>query len=339
MKLSVCIHLFFDQYLPRIKGVRNNTIHTYRDTFTLFLPFAAKHLSVKLDSLRLEHLSVEVILEFLDYLGRERKNVATTRNQRLAALKSMAKMVRFMYPEKRQLAEAILSIPQKRTRKPLIGFLHQEETLKVFRSVELKKKEGFRDYTLLHLLYDSGARASEIASLNLQDFEPQQRTLIILGKGNRYRQIELWHKTTQLLNRYIAKYRRSPKTLYRNRLFINQRGQELTRHGIYRICQKHLALALPPKRLIHLDSAHCFRHSCAVFMLSAGFSVADIRNRLGHEDIQSTMVYLHLDISHRREIQKRFIEYTQSALIQAPEIEDLIDWEKRQQTLSWLDSL
>ena len=112
MKLSTCIHQFFDQYLPRIKGVSPNTIKAYRDTFGLFLPFAAQYHSIKINSLRIEHLSVDLILAFLEHLERERKNTAKTRNQRLTALKSLAKMIRFLHPEKRDLADSILSIPQ-----------------------------------------------------------------------------------------------------------------------------------------------------------------------------------------------------------------------------------
>ena len=89
--------------------------------------------------------------------------------------------------------------------------MYQEEILKVFQSVDLKKKEGFRDYALLHLLYDSGARASEITTLNLDYFNPEQKTLAILGKGDRFRLIELKPKTVQLLNRYINKYRINPR--------------------------------------------------------------------------------------------------------------------------------
>lgn len=339
MKLSTCIHQFFDQYLPRMKGVSGNTIKTYRYAFSLFLPFAAQNLSIKIDSLQLEHLSYNLVLSFLDHLESERKNVAATRNQRLAALKSLAKMIRLTYPEQRTIAETILNIPQKRMRKNLIGYLHQEEILKVFETVDLTKRDGFRDYTILHLLYDSGARASEIATLTLDYFVPQNKTLAILGKGNRFRQIELWKKTTDLIVRYIESYRISPKPLFRNRLFINQRGEELTRHGIYRICKKYLSLALSAKRFKQLNPAHSFRHSCAVNMLCSGFSVSDIRNRLGHENIQSTMAYLHLDLSRKREIQKRFLQYTQSSLFQDQKIDELIDWENKQETLKWLDSL
>ena len=339
MKLSTCIIQFFDRYLPRIKGSSNQTAKAYRDTFTLFLPFAAEYLSIKIGSLRIEHLSPDLILAFLDYLESDRDNTARTRNHRLAALKSLAKMIRFMYPQKRELADRILGIPQKRMQKQLIGFLYHDEILKVFETVDLKKKEGLRDYTILHLLYDSGARASEIATLNLDDFDPHNKTLAILGKGNRYRQIQLWPKTAQLIEVYIAKYRVTPNPLYRDRLFINQRGKEFTRHGIYRICKKYLFSALSLKRLKDINPAHSFRHSCAVRMLLCGDPISDITNRLGHENVQSTMVYIHLDLSRKRQVQKRFIEYTQSNLSDDPMIEELIDWENKEDIMAWLDSL
>jgi len=339
MKLSTCIHQFFGQYLPRIKGVSTHTIKAYRDTFKIFLPFAAKYHGIKIDSLTLEHLSSELILAFLDELERERKNLPKTRNDRLASLKSFAKMIRFMYPEQRQIAEKIGNIPQKRTQKPLIGFLYQEEILKVFESVDLKRKDGLRDYALLHLLQDSGARASEVATLNLDYFNPQQKTLAILGKWNRYRLIELEPKTVQLLQLYITKYRTTPRPLYQHRLFINQRGEELTRHGIYRICKKYLSMALPAKRLKLINPVHSFRHSCAVNMLYSGYSLSEIRNHLGHEDIQSTSIYLHLDLNRKREIQKKFIEYMQSVLTRDPKIEELLDWENKEDIITWLDSL
>ncbi len=99
MKLSPCIRQFFDQYLPHIKGVSHHTIKAYRDAFRLFLPFAAKFYGIKIRSLRVEHLSSDLIIAFLEDLQKERKNLVKTRNHRLAALKSFAKMVRFKYPE------------------------------------------------------------------------------------------------------------------------------------------------------------------------------------------------------------------------------------------------
>lgn len=339
MKLSTSIYQFFSQYLPHIKGCNEQTIKSYRDVFTLFLPFAAGYRAIKIDSLKVDHLSSELILAFLNHLEADRSNTAKTRNHRLAAIKSLAKMIRFMYPEKTKLANTILGIPQKRTQKPLIGFLYPEEALKVFHAVKITKKDGFRDYTILHLLYDSGARASEVATLNLEYFNPQKSTLAILGKGNRYRQIELNPKTLQLIKLYITKYRNKPKPLYQHRLFINQRGTELTRYGIYRICKKYLYQTLNPIRLKNINPVHSFRHSCAIRMLACKEPISAIKNHLGHENIQSTMGYLQLDLTRKKEVQKKFIEYTQSTLSGDPKINELIDWENKSDILKWLDSL
>ena len=205
--------------------------------------------------------------------------------------------------------------------------------------MDLKNALGVRDYCLLQLLYDSGARATEIATLNLDYFNTHNKTLAILGKGNRFRQIELETKTVRLLTVYIAKYRVSPKPAYQHRLFINQCAKQLTRHGIYRLCKKYLQMALTPKRLKDINPVHSFRHSCAVKMLTDGHSVSDTRNKLGHEDIQSTMVYLQLDLSKRKKIQNRFINHVQSTVTQNPEIDALIDWQNKDDIMAWLDDL
>jgi integrase/recombinase XerD len=339
MKLSPMIHQFFDQYLPHIKGVSPQTVKTYRDAFKLFLPFASDYHHIKIKSLRIEHISSELILAFLNGLEKERKNLPRTRNYRLAALKSFAKMILFMYPQNKDMAHRIRHIPQKRTQKPLIGFLYPDEILQVFKAVDLRNKEGLRDYALLHLLYDSGARASEIATLNLDYFNAQQSTLAILGKGDRFRLINLKPKTSHLLQLYIKQHRPTPKLPFQQRLFVNQRRDQLTRHGIYLICKKYLSKALPPKRLRTIHPVHSFRHSRAVDLLYQGEAITNIKNRLGHDNIQSTMIYLQLDLNHRRHVQKQFIRYMDSLLSADPKIEELLHWEGDEDIMAWLDKL
>ena len=139
MKLSVSLNQFFVQYLPHIKGSSEKTIAAYRDTYRLLLPFAADYHRINIASLRIEHLSVALIIAFLNHLEEKRKNTARTRNLRLVAIKSLAKMIRFMYPQHRHLAQQILSIPQKRMQKKLIGYLYPEEIMAVLKHVDLKK--------------------------------------------------------------------------------------------------------------------------------------------------------------------------------------------------------
>jgi len=339
MKLSATIHQFFGQYLPQLKGVSNNTLHSYRQTFKLLIPFAASYHGIQINSLKNSHLSWELIVAFLQHLETQRGNRVKTRNQRLAAIKSFAKMIRLIYPEQTQWVQAILSIPQKRGQKPLIGFLYPQEILQVLAAVDLKRYEGMRDYTLLHLLYDSGARASEIARLELDSFDYRNQSLTIVGKGNRLRQIALQKKCADLIKIYIANYRLQPKPRYLRRLFINQRREQMTRHGVYRICKKYLHRALPAKRLKHISPVHSFRHSCAVRMMLSGCGVSEIRIHLGHEDLQSTMVYLHLDLSRKKQIQNQLIEYTRSLIAHDRKLDELVDWDNKEEILTWLDSL
>ena len=278
-------------------------------------------------------------MEFLNQLESSRTNTVKTRNQRLAVLKSFAKMVRFMSPEEQKLTDTILAIPQKRSQRKLIGFLYPQEIYQIFNIVKMTQKDGFRNYTLLHLLYDTGARATEIATLQLDYFDYENKTLAILGKGNRYRQIELLSKTAELVHQYIAGYRRTPTSLFRKNLFINQRGSALTRHGINCICRKYLNRVLPSKRIVLMHPVHSFRHSCAVRMVSEGKPISEIKNRLGHSNVQSTMVYLQLDLNQKRQLQEDFIQFTRQHLKSDPKIDELIQWENKQNILEWLDSL
>jgi len=339
MNLSDSIHQFFDHYLPHLKGAGHQTIASYRDAFTLLLPFAATYHHVPIQHLQVEHLSFDAIVAFLNHIEDQRLNSPRTRNQRLAAIKSFAKMIALIYPDQKNVAQAIRNIPQKRAQKKLIGYLTPDEILKVFQSVDLKQPGGFRDYAILHLLPDSGARAGEIAALKLDYFDPDHNTLAILGKGKRYRQIRLLPKTAELITLYIDRYRTTPGPLYQNSLFINQRSQALTRHGIHRMCKKYLAMALPEKRLKTLSPVHSFRHSCAVNMLASGKDLSQIKNRLGHEKLETTMGYLRLDLHAKTDLQKTFIEFTASRIAFDKKVEALIDWEAKEKTLAWLDTL
>jgi len=338
MNLSHALHQFFDHYLPHLKGASQQTMASYRDAFTLLLPFAAQYNHASVQQLQIQHLSFDAIVAFLNHIDNHRHNSPRTRNQRLAAIKSFAKMIMLIYPDQKEVAQAIRNIPQKRAQKKLIGYLSPDEILKVFQSVDLKKPQGVRDYATLHLLADSGARAGEIAALRLDYLDLDNNTLAILGKGNRYRQIRLLPKTVELMTLYIKKYRPKPRPLYQNSLFINQRGQALTRHGIHRMCRKYLTMALSEKRLKTLSPAHSFRHSCAMNMLARGKDLAEIKNRLGHEKLETTMGYLRLEMHAKAELQKTFIEFTASRIAFDKKVEALIDWEAKKETLAWLDT-
>ena len=339
MKLTACIRTFFSNYLFEVKNSSLQTVKSYKETLKIFLPFAAEFLDVKIGRIQLEDISTDLILSFLEYLEHERKNSIKTRNQRLAVIKSFAKMVRLKYPEHRDIAERILNIPQKRAVKSIVGFLSHDELMKVFDSVNISKREGFRDHAVLRLMYDSGARASEVGDLELDSMDSNECLLYILGKGGIYRRVQIWPRTVQIIEHYVKNHRLNPKPLFSKYLFINQRREKLTRQGIYKICKKYLARVLPENRLKQVEPAHCFRHTCAVHMLLDGKPLPHIKSHLGHENINSTMIYLRLDLSRKKEVQKGFIEYTRKTLANNSEIDDLINWDNKDEVLEWLDNL
>ena len=98
-------------------------------------------------------------------------------------------------------------------------------------------------------------------------------------------------------------------------------------------------MAIPAKRLKYINPVHSFRHSRAVDLLYRGESITDIKNHLGHDNIQSTTIYLHLDLKHKRQIQKQLIRYMQSVITTDSKIEELLHWESDKDMMNWLDSL
>jgi integrase/recombinase XerD len=340
MMLTALMHDFFDRYQAKLLGASPQTIKTYRSTFGLFLRFLQKHQGGGFKELTLEHITFERICDFLDDIERECGCSPRTRNLRLATLRSFARMMRLLHPDVQpELSAQILSIPTKRVQKTIVGHMMPDEVRKVLNAVDLTRSDGCRDFTLLLLLYNSGARASEAAGLQMDSIDYENETLGIVGKGNRYRVIKLWPKTIEWIEKYMKEYRRSPHPQHQHTLFVSQRGHALTRHGINRICRKYLTKVVPTKKLQTLSPVHCFRHSCAVRLLMLEWPITDIANFLGHEDIKSTMVYLKMDLSVKQAAQKCFIDEMEALIGKDSSLDGLVDWEHRRDTLEWLDSI
>lgn len=310
--LAVLIRYFFKEYLPDHRGASPNTIKSYRDTFKLFLEWLAQNGKAADGRLFVEPISKD-ILDFLKHLEKKRSNSVSTRNNRLAALKAFFAMCYIMRPATKPTLEVLQLIPMKKTNTPLIDFFEHEDVLKMLAAVDRLKSGGQKDFLILNLLYDSGMRASELATVRLSGFDPEQGTLEIIGKGNRWRKIRLWPRTVQLMNEYIELWRNTPKPLYHETLIINRNGEPLTRSGVRKICIKYLKLAGIKK---HMESAkrspaHSWRHTAAVNMIRQGYSLLDVSVRLGHRSTDTTQKYLQLDLSVKRERIEELVQFTE----------------------------
>ena len=313
--LAPLIHYFFQEYLPTHKGISLNTIKSYTETFKLFLPWLIQTKGVAHSQL-LSDITPKDVLEFLKHLESERSNLISTRNSRLAAIKTFFLMCYLLRPETKSVLEAIQFIPMKKTNTPLIDYFEHEDVMKLFKSIDQSTTSGMKDYLILNILYDTGIRASELAGLKLSGFDSKEHTLEIFGKGNKWRKIRIWPRTSQLISNYIQKWRETPKPLYHDFLIINYHRSALTRFGIHKICQKYLKKAGIQKQLpsVKRSAVHSWRHTAAVNMIRQGRSLLEVKVRLGHASFDSTQKYLNLDLSVKRKRVEEFVRFTENLL-------------------------
>jgi site-specific recombinase XerD len=187
---------FFSKYVPELRGLSRHTLLSYRDTLLLLLRFVAASRNTNPVTLELDAISPDAVLGFLNYLEEQRHNKASSRNVRLAAIHSFFRYVAIHMPERLDQAQRILGIPFKRTGTRPIDYLEYEQLQAVLSNINRTTPCGRRDYALLVLMFNSGARAQEIVDLGASDLQlhspPQVR---LLGKGRKTRICPLWPQT------------------------------------------------------------------------------------------------------------------------------------------------
>lgn len=294
--LGPLLQRFFAEHLVHHKRASLQTVASYRDTFRLLLEFVQQQCHIEPSALRVTDLDVPVILRFLDYLESERKNSVRSRNLRLAAIRSFSRLMALREPALVDLAARILAIPVKRSERKLVGYLNRMEVEAILAAPDLSKWQGRRDYALLLTLYNSGARVSELISLQQsQTHFGSSNALTLFGKGRKERTVPLWTKTARVLQNW---FRERPATSTSN-AFPNARGGPLSRDGVNYILQlavQRAAMACPSlssKRI----SPHTVRHSTAMHLLQSGVDITVIALWLGHESIETTHTYLEADLA------------------------------------------
>ena len=322
---------FLLHYLPLEKGSSQNTVLSYRDTIKLLLCFAADKLHKSVDALTVEDLNMELILAFLDYLESERGCTANTRNQRLAALRSLFKYIGRQTPELLLHVHQICSISMKTTEYKTIDYLTSEELSALTGSIDHNTDLGCRDYALALLLFNTGARVSEIVNLKIDDIVLTGSPKInIMGKGKRPRACVLWDDTVKALHAHLEL--RSPRNGEDVHVFLNAVGAPLTRFGVTHILKKYAEVAKDqcPSIASKNITPHVLRHSTAMHLLIIGIEVAMIALWLGHARMETTNKYVELNMEMKREI----IEGVEVPKGKKPRRK----W-RTPKTLKWLDSL
>ena len=303
------------------------TVSSYQDTFRLLIGFGDSHSADQRD-LRLEDWDAPPILAFLEHLEKKRHCCARTRNARLAAIHSFMRYVSRQQPMFMGLASRVLAIPNKRYHRPLLGFLTCQEMEALVEAPDPTTLSGQRDRILFHLLYNTGARVSEIVALNRQDVTlGKSPTVTLHGKGRKDRLVPLWTKTAQQLRHWLEHLPSDPLTP----VFTNRFGSRLTRFGI----EKRLAQAARnavkacPSLKGRKISPHILRHTTAMHLLQSGVDLTAIALWLGHESPNTTHHYLEADLEMKKKTLKR---------LQPPKVKQ-VTFKPRQALLAILEAL
>lgn len=279
--------------LPIERNASAHTRATYSHAFMLLFEFAAGRLKCSPSSLDLEQIDSKLVMAFLDHLERERSNGISSRNARLAAIKSLFRYIEHRVPSAIDQVRRILAIPTKRSSSRLVGYLTREEAQAIIDAPD-STVGGLRDRAMLHLAVATGIRVSELVAIQLVDLvlEPQPM-LTVHGKGRRERRLPLWRETATALKRWLRARPAGPS----HHLFLNGRGGALTRSGFAHLLDKYVDAAsrtvpgLRKKRV----SPHVLRHTCAMITLQATRDVRKVALWLGHAHLATTEVYLRAD--------------------------------------------
>ena len=275
------------------RNLSRNTQASYRDTLMLLLPFASKQRCVAIDRMTVEDLAPSLVRSFLDHLERDRKCSGTTRNQRLATIRSLARFIGMRSPAHVAWCAEIRATPFKKTAKTGIGYLEKAEMDALLAQPDRRTALGARDHALLLFLYNSGARADEAARLTIANLQLGVPSSVRLhGKGNKFRTCPLWPTTVIALSR-LAGTRNQIEAV-----FLNRVNQPLTRFGIHRVVTQYgdLASRSLPSLATKRVSPHTIRHTTAVHLLRAGVDINTIRAWLGHVSLDTTHIYAEVDM-------------------------------------------
>jgi site-specific recombinase XerD len=296
--LSPWIRRFLLQYLITDRNLARSTQLSYRDTLAALIGYVAKQTGKRADLLELTNFSREHISQFFEHIRQKRACGPRTTNKHLAALHSFAHFVGAYAPEHIEWSGTILGIAFKKFPQPDIPYLEKPEMDALLAAPDRNTSQGERDHTLLLFLYNTGARASEVAQVTVADLQlpapsdSRSAFVTLHGKGSKTRLCPLWPQTARLLRSAIADHSSQ------QHVFLNRCGRPFTRFGIHAVVERYarqLATqfsGFSAKRV----SPHTLRHTCATHLLQAGVDINTIRAWLGHVSINTTNIYAQINV-------------------------------------------
>ena len=298
--LAPHLSAFFQERLTLERRASVNTCDSYAYAFRLLLDYASERLKTAPSRMELEQLDAPLVVGFLHHLEATRANAVSSRNVRLAAIKSFMHFMEYRVPCALEQIQRILAIPMKKTDSRLVRHLSMPEIQALLDAPTPVDWAGVRDRAMLHLCFAAGLRVSELTGLCLGDVSLHpQASIVVHGKGRKERCLPLWKQTATAVRAWLA----VRGTIHVPELFVNSRREPMSRAGFEYILEKHVRTACErcPSLKTKRVSPHVLRHSCALMVLEATKDLRKVSLWLGHASMQTTEMYTRADPSIKLE--------------------------------------
>ena len=298
---------FFTDYMVQQRALSPRTVASYRDAFVLLLSFAKNNRQLPANGMTIADLNPRFLADFLDHLEKDRNNSVRSRNVRLAAVRSFLKFAARRDPANLGVIECALAVPMKRFERRMVGYLTRDQMTAVI-DVATDTWIGRRDRLLLTLMFNTGARVSEIIGVRVVDIVLGPTNSVRLhGKGRKQRSLPLWKSSAQAVRDWLHM---NPELRDDSPLLPGRDGHPMTRANVAQRLQLAVdaASALHPQLKTMSVSPHVVRHSTAMSLLQSGVDPCEIALWLGHESPSTTHMYIEADLAMKERALARLKE-------------------------------
>ena len=292
------VQAFFTTRLVTQRAASPDTVASYRDAIRLLVEYAATRSGKTPSTLDFADVNHECVAGFLEHLATKRGNSAATRNTRLAAIHALFAASALTHPEHADDIAQVLDIPGIRTEKREVVFLREDEIDALIAAPDTNTKTGRRDRALWAVGVGTGLRINELTSLTRADIDNtgKRPILTVIGKGRKQRSTPLIGQTAaDQLTQWLQEIPDTPASP----AFPTRDGHQMSHDAIEARLRQSVRTAAqhcPSIAAKHI-TCHTLRHTCAMRLLRAGNDIATIALWLGHESIETTMIYLHADLT------------------------------------------
>ena len=285
----------FKHFLKIERGLSKNTVLNYHFDVIKLINYLEEN-NIKVNAIKIDKITIQGFLFKISKTKNSR-----TQSRIISGLRSFFDYLVF---EKYRSSNPLDQIELPKTGRKLPDTLSTIEIDKIINSIELKNNLDYRNRAIIETLYSCGLRVTELVNLKLSDLFFKENFIKVTGKGNKQRFVPIGQSTQKIITSYVINHRSMTKISDDDLdiIFINRNGKKLTRAMIFTIVKLQTKKAGIKKKV----SPHTFRHSFATHLLQNGADLRAIQMMMGHENITTTEIYMHLDKSYLKEIINNF---------------------------------